>query len=209
MTGQVVTRRTGFVLTYKKSAPGMKSSSNPSFASLQPAEPRQVRPITACMNTICIIGFDSAWTGKKGAICALSPRDDCSLDFNPPELADFDEALAYVQHRTEVYDLCIVAVDQPTIVPNETGCRQVDRVAASLVSYIGGGVQPANLFGDAAPFWRFKKTLDARENPEESRSSQSGFFLIEVYPALVLPALNPAFCGRLRGPKYNPVNRRI
>jgi predicted RNase H-like nuclease len=148
------------------------------------------------MNTTCIIGFDSAWTGKKGAICALILGADCDVDFNPPELADFDEALAYVQTRTKLYDLCLVAVDQPTLVPNETGCRPVDRVAASLVSYIGGGVQPANrskklLFGEAALFWRFKDDLGARECPEESRSSPSGLFLIEVFPALALPALNP------------------
>jgi len=92
--------------------------------------------------------------------------------------------------------------------------RPVDRVAASLVSYIGGGVQPANrskelLFGDAAPFWRFKDGLNARECPEESRNSHRGLFLIEVFPALALPALNPAFYGRLRGPKYNPANRRF
>ena len=166
------------------------------------------------MKTSCIIGFDSAWTGKRGAICALSLGAGHKVDFKRPELADFDEALAYVQTQTKLHDLCLVAVDQPTLVPNETGCRPVDRVAASLVSYIGGGVQPANrgkrlLFGDAAPFWRFKEGLRARECPEESRSSDSGLFLIEVFPALALPALNPTFYGRLKGPKYNPANRRF
>jgi predicted RNase H-like nuclease len=164
------------------------------------------------MNTNCIIGFDSAWTGKKGAICALILGAGHEVDFKRPELADFDEALAYVQTQMMLHDLCLVAVDQPTLVPNETGCRPVDRVAAALVSYIGGGVQPANrgkalLFGDRAPFWRFKERLDAQECPEESRSSDRGLFLIEVFPALALPALNPAFYGRLKGPKYNPANR--
>jgi predicted RNase H-like nuclease len=168
----------------------------------------------AVMGTACIIGFDSAWTGKKGAICALLLGAGDEVDFSRPVLADFDEALTYVQVRTELHDFCLVAVDQPTLVPNQTGCRPVDRVAASLVSYIGGGVQPANrnkalLFGDAAPFWSFKKSLCARECPEESRSSDSGLFLIEVFPALALPALNSAFCGRLKGPKYNPANKRF
>jgi predicted RNase H-like nuclease len=166
------------------------------------------------MNTTCIIGFDSAWTGRQGAICALTFGIDYEFEFNPPDLADFDQALAYVQTRTTQCDLCLVAVDQPTIVPNESGCRPVDRVAASVVSYIGGGVQPANrskrlLFGNVAPFWRFKESLGAREHPEESRTSQSGLFLIEVFPALALPGLNPTFYGRLRGPKYNPANRRF
>jgi predicted RNase H-like nuclease len=166
------------------------------------------------MKTTCIIGFDSAWTGKKGAICALILGAGHKVDFKRPEMADFDDALAYVQTQTMQHDICLVAVDQPTLVPNETGCRPVDRVAASLVSYIGGGVQPANrskklLFGDAAPFWRFKDSLGARECPEKSRGSDNGLFLIEVFPALALPALNPTFSERLKGPKYNPANRRF
>ena len=47
----------------------------------------------------------------------------------------------------------------------------------------------------------------AREDPEQSRSARSGRYIIEVFPALAL-AFNSAFFGRLRGPKYNPVNKR-
>jgi predicted RNase H-like nuclease len=123
------------------------------------------------MNTVCIIGFDSAWTGKRGAICALILGTDCEIGFNAPNLADFDEALTYVQAQTKMHDLCLVAVDQPTLVPNEFGCRPVDRVAGSLVSYIGGGVQRANrskkvLFGESAPFGA-SKMGSAREKTQK------------------------------------------
>lgn len=133
--------------------------------------------------------------------------------FKPPLLADFDEALSFINDLTERHDYGLVAVDQPTLVPNQTGCRPVDRVAASLISRMGGGVQPANrskrlLFGDEAPFWRFKRNLGARESPEESRSAGRGVFLIEVFPALALAGFRPSFAQRLGGPKYNPANRR-
>ena len=162
----------------------------------------------------CIIGFDSAWTGKQGAICALILDRKHKVCFEAPELADFDEALAFIRSHSRLCDACLVAVDQPTLVPNETGCRPVDRVAASVICFIGGGVQPANrgkqaIFGDEAPFWCFKQSLDARESPEESRTAARGLFLIEVFPALALPAFNPNFHGPRMGPKYNPANKRF
>ncbi|MNL30007.1 hypothetical protein D3C87_1517190 [compost metagenome] len=107
----------------------------------------------------------------------------------------------------------MVALDQPTIVPNLTGSRPVDKVAGSLISWIGGGVQPASrskvgMFDDAAPIWRFKQSLGAIEDPELARTSSEGTFLLEVFPALALAAIENAFCSRLAAPKYNPANRK-
>jgi hypothetical protein len=73
----------------------------------------------------------------------------------------------------------VVALDQPTIVPNVSGSRPVDKVAGSLVSWIGGGVQPANrskagMFDDAAPIWRFLEHLSAIENPPAARDAIAG-----------------------------------
>ena len=110
-------------------------------------------------------------------------------------------------------DRCFVALDQPTIVPNLTSLRPVDRVAASLISWLGGGVQPANrskigMFDDAAPLWPFLSRLDAIEDPEQARSASSGRYLIEVFPALALASLEGAFFGRRLGPRYNPARRK-
>ena len=64
-----------------------------------------------------------------------------------------------------------------------------------------------DLFGDDAPIWRFLKALPAIQNPEESRIAHSGLFVIEVLPALALPAFNEKFYGYRKGPKYNPANK--
>lgn len=164
-----------------------------------------------------VIGFDSAWTDNKnsrGAICALVVGKDRATTFVPPQHASFDEALAFITTQRNAGGTCIVAIDQPTIVPNNAGCRPVDRVAGSVVSFIGGGVQPANrsktgMFDNAAPIWRFKKQLNATENPEMSRTAKSGLFIVEVYPYLALAALNRKFWGRGSGPKYNPANKKF
>ena len=162
-----------------------------------------------------IIGFDSAWTDKAtspGAVCAIR-QTSAGLTFEPPRLATFRQAHDFIRSEQRLADRVLVALDQPTIVRNASGSRPVDKVAGSLVSWIGGGVQPANrskigMFDDSAPIWRFKEELGAIEDPEAARAATSGLHIIEVFPALALPSLIPTQCGRLLGAKYNPERRK-
>jgi predicted RNase H-like nuclease len=105
----------------------------------------------------------------------------------------------------------LVALDQPTQVPNLTSMRPVERVAASLISWLGGGVQPSNrgrlgMFCDTSPIWSFLGALGAAEDPERARSAGDGLYLMEVFPALALASLG--FFGRLAAPRYNPDRRK-
>lgn len=89
----------------------------------------------------------------------------------------------------------------------------IDRIAGALISWLGGGVQPANrskigMFDDAAPIWKFKEALGAIEDPEAARAALEGLYIMEVFPALALAGLNNAFCDRLKGPRYNPERRK-
>lgn len=164
--------------------------------------------------SVAIIGFDSAWTDAvraPGAVAALIAGAD-GFHFQPPRLAGFDAALAFVREVEARAAFTLVALDQPTIVPNVSGSRPVERVAASVVSFVGGGVQPSNrskvgMFDDAAPVWRFKAQLSATEEPEAARSALLGLHLIEVFPALALAGLADRFGARFGAPKYNPANR--
>lgn len=158
------------------------------------------------------IGFDSAWTDNPrspGAICAVSVEDGLPARLHAPRLVSFDEALKFIRNVRSDNGNTLVAVDQPTVVSNLTGMRPVERVAASLVSWLGGGVQPANrgrsgMFCDASPIWGFLTELGAVQDPMRARMAADGCYLIEVFPALALASLDPGFFGRLRGPKYNP-----
>jgi hypothetical protein len=152
---------------------------------------RSLPSANALASASCKAVSMSCWAGKQGAVCAfLSLGADQGVSFKPPLLANFDEALSFIRDQIRLHDYCLVAVDQPTIVPNETGCRPVDRVAASLISYMGGGVQPSNRKKHCSwrrsTLWRFKQGLGAHESPEESRSAENGLFIIEVFPALAL-----------------------
>ena len=168
--------------------------------------------------TTSIIGFDSAWTDNPqspGAICVIRQGPEGTWLHLAPILVSFDEAAQIIQSEQDQVTKCLVALDQPTIVPNLKGSQPVDKVAGSLISWVGGGAQPANrskvgMLDDTAPIWRFKNALNVVEDPEAARSAASGLFLIEVFPALALVCLNDAFCQRLAQPKYNPaVHKRF
>lgn len=164
--------------------------------------------------TMSVIGFDSAWTDNPrspGAICIIRTAS-AGVEFEEPTFSSFGVAQQVIKSEREHSRHCLIAIDQPTIVPNATGMRPVDRLASSFVSWLGGGVQPANrsksaMFGDDAPIWRFKEAIDAVENPELCRTTADGCFLIEVFPALALAGVEQAFCGRLCAPRYNPARR--
>jgi predicted RNase H-like nuclease len=163
-----------------------------------------------------IFGFDSAWTDAAkapGAICAIAFDERGQVEFHEPRLVSFADARAFIGSLRQDFSVSLVALDQPTVVPNFAGSRPVDKVAGSLVSFVGGGVQPANrskigMFCDDSPVWSFLSDLNATQDPIEARTAPAGHFLIEVFPALALPAFEDAFSQRLRAPKYNPQNRR-
>lgn len=162
------------------------------------------------------VGFDSAWTDNPrqlGAICSLTRESGEVIDFTPPRLVSFQKAAEFVEIATRCSDFTLVAIDQPTRVPNQSGCRPVDRVAGSVLGRLRGGVQPANrskrsIFGDGAPVWRFLDEIGARQDPPAARNATSRLYLIEVFPALALPALAPELWDRSAGAKYNPANRK-
>jgi predicted RNase H-like nuclease len=162
-----------------------------------------------------LIGFDSAWSDKKpGAICAYILEGQCGT-FQLPRHARFSDAVHFINEMTTGADYVLIAMDQPTVVRNDTGCRPVERVAASLLGKLGSGVQPARrggrgapMFGEMAPIWDFLKAVRARQNPIDARTAATGRFLMEVFLALALPAIVPAIEQRSQAAKYNPGKRR-
>lgn len=175
-----------------------------------------VPPVVANPQTDTIIfGLDSAWSDKNpGAICGLAFDQTGEATFHTPTPVRFADALDYIRVRRQSHACMIVAIDQPTIVPNETGMRPVERVAGALLGRTGGGVQPANrqkkdMFGDGAPIWQFEDELGAENDAERARCADRGAYLIEVFPALALSGLADGFANPGGAPKYNPRNSKF
>ena len=173
------------------------------------------------------VGFDSAWSVRNlGAISYAVFQGETLERAELPQLSSFRNAAEIIKELRKECDDVLVAIDQPIIVPNQCGSRPVDSVAASLISKLGSGTQPANrdkatMFGDAAPIWKFIEDITAAKDPEttdagicnplmdfEAAKTATGqIHLIEVYPALALPALEPKFMARNYAARYNPRNR--
>ncbi|TGG91782.1 DUF429 domain-containing protein [Natronospirillum operosum] len=167
--------------------------------------------------SILIVGFDSAWTAKnRGALVGALWRPGGTLmALDKPTAANFDEALKCIQEwqQTSAPDQTLIMIDQPTIVPNESGQRPVENIVSSVISRRYGGMQPANrskaeMFGDQAPIWTFLEALGGASDP---LGAEDSIAIFEVYPTLALVALNwirPDEKGRSTGrfPKYNPAN---
>ena len=155
------------------------------------------------------VGFDSAWADKEpGAICCAILDEGRLADYHRPECASFDRGREVIERCRSDATYTLVAVDQPTMVPNAAGMRSVERVAGSVKA----GVQPANLggrmFDRTAPIWAFLDALGPREDPRKAQFAKLGLHLIEVYPGLALSALLPDLPSALPMTlRYNPKKR--
>jgi len=173
--------------------------------------------------TQIITGFDSAWTDKKnqpGAIASIIQYKNGECRWMEPRLATFSQAKTIICTLSEQTPFHFVVIDQPLVVPNRSGSRPVDKIAASLISKLKGGVQPANrskenMFGDNAPIWKLLRNIPHKQLPwqafkKDNINHQPAPLKIiaEVYPALALPGLIPFFFTRGKCAKYNPANKK-
>ena len=119
------------------------------------------------------VGFNSAWTDnakRPGAICSVTMAGSHVVKYDAPQSMGFKEAAEFIRKVANESDYTLIAIDQPTIVRNPSGCRPVERVAGSVINAIAGGVQCTNrgkveMFGDVAPIWWLLDGLQARQNP--------------------------------------------
>ena len=183
------------------------------------------------------VGFDSAWGGgRAGAMTWVIFEDNHLVSSALPRLVGFADAVQGIREIRGNCDDVLITIDQPIIVPNNFGVRPVDPVAHSLMDALHSIGQFANrrdgrnrsMFGDKAPVWQFAGTIgpqgySGRTDNGDRRAfvdhqaatipSKRAIHLIEVYPALSLPALQPTFMqhrknGRRWAARYNPDRRR-
>jgi predicted RNase H-like nuclease len=171
--------------------------------------------------TRLLIGFDSAWTpGNSGALVGALEYDGRGYQsLGIPQIVEFQQATRLILKWLEDYApaATIILLDQPTIVHNATGQRDVENIVASPVSRRYGGVQPANtsrvdMFGPQAPVWTFLNQFGGAADPLAPVKKVA---VLETYPVLAMISLGWTIAdtgqhsrpsGRL--PKYNPQRRK-
>ena len=90
------------------------------------------------------IGLDLAWSRRNGTgACALAPAARGAVQVAAfGDLRGDDEILGFVaRHAARA---CVVGVDAPLVVPNESGARLCDRLLTSVFGRQGAGAYPAN-----------------------------------------------------------------
>ncbi|MCC6628847.1 MAG: DUF429 domain-containing protein [Chloroflexi bacterium] len=165
--------------------------------------------LAAATGAAVVTGYDSAWGDRQpGALASIVTAPTGAATFFAPALATFDEAGRLGIDLAARTRFSLLAIDQPTVVPNRTGMRPVERALAPVLARRGGAIQPAYreraLFADGAPIWRLLAALPHVQAPWATPSASAGCHLIEVYPALALLGLASALAERGRVAKYNP-----
>lgn len=100
-------------------------------------------------------------------------------------LLDPDEIVAWVDNVLPNPEAGLVAVDAPTIIPNETGTRLPDRLTHKYFGKYHAGCYPANLNRPFAPrTTKLGFDLEDREfvHAPEMTAQKTGRYQIEVFP---------------------------
>ena len=90
-------------------------------------------------------GVDLGWSTGASGLCCLSWGHDTIEQIDLGHLVDLDDILTWINDRLSPDESAVVAVDAPTLIPNETGMRLCDRLAHKHFGKYHAGCYPANL----------------------------------------------------------------
>lgn len=133
------------------------------------------------------LGVDLGWQSGASGLCCL---EGTSIQ-EPLRLVDLqlqislDAIYAWIDAQTAGVETAVVAVDAPTLIPNETGMRLPDRLAHKYFGKYDAGCYPANR---GRPFAKrligFGLALEARgfRHQPRAKAQSSGKFQLEIFP---------------------------
>ena len=135
------------------------------------------------------IGVDLGWQSGPSGLCCLE-RIGNSLVLSQLDRVDTLEAvLAWVASVAPSPLPAMVAVDAPTIIPNNTGMRSPDRLAHKYFGKYHAGCYPANLGRPfAARLVQFGKDLESQgfAHAPTVTPQQLGRYQVEVFPHIAM-----------------------
>jgi predicted RNase H-like nuclease len=131
------------------------------------------------------LGIDLGWSTGASGLCCLGWQDDrlSILDLHHAQGAT--ACLAWVDRWAPEPEPAVIAVDAPTLIPNQTGMRLADRLTHQHFRKYHAGSYPANL---SRPFAShtigFGLSLEQRgfHHAPMIVSRQPGRYQIEVFP---------------------------
>ncbi|MBD2113423.1 DUF429 domain-containing protein [Nodosilinea sp. FACHB-141] len=131
------------------------------------------------------LGVDLGWQSGPTGLCCLHMDNGNLRLVALDRLQTVDEILAWISHWAEGSTNAVVAVDAPTLIPNETGMRSPDRLAHKHFGCYDAGCYPANLGRPfAAKLVAFGLALESLgfQHQPHSPPQPAGRFQLEVFP---------------------------
>lgn len=133
------------------------------------------------------LGIDFGWTSGASGLCLLtfSEKNKNLAIASFSLLLDPDDIVAWVDEVLPNSDMGLVAVDAPTIIPNEIGTRLPDRLTHKCFGKYHAGCYPANLNRPfAARTTKLGFDLEDRgfAHAPEITAQKTGRYQIEVFP---------------------------
>lgn len=131
------------------------------------------------------VGIDLGWQSGGSGVCGLQATP-AGL-----QLIDLGHCRSRAEVLTRLDDLvppaapALIAVDAPTLIPNETGMRECDRLAHRYFGKYDAGCYPANRGRPFAPaLIEFGRALEARgfRHAPQLEARQPGRYQIELFP---------------------------
>lgn len=129
------------------------------------------------------LGIDLGWSTNPSGLCCLKLENGVLTLRDLRRESSIDEVLSWVDQHA--LDSAIVAVDAPTIIPNQTGMRLPDRLAHRHFGRYHAGCYPANLglsFADRTVGLGLSLESRGFEHAPSIEAQRPGRYQIEVFP---------------------------
>lgn len=131
------------------------------------------------------IGIDLGWQSGASGVCGLALGQDVLKLENLECQATHGETLLWIDRYVSSKVPSMVAVDAPTLIPNQRGMRVPDRLAHRYYGRYHAGCYPANQGSTFAPkVLAFGQALEDRgfDHAPQIRPRTPGRYQIEVFP---------------------------
>jgi predicted RNase H-like nuclease len=91
------------------------------------------------------IGIDLGWTTGPTGLCSLQFQTQTLQIIDITRITEIENILTWIDTQTPTPEPAIIAVDAPTLIFNQTGMRQPDKLAHKHFGKYHAGCYPANL----------------------------------------------------------------
>jgi predicted RNase H-like nuclease len=131
------------------------------------------------------LGIDLGWQSGASGLCCLTWDSQKLTLLDLTRQVKIADILSWIDQQTQPDAAALIAVDAPTLIPNQTGMRVPDRLAHQYFGRYDAGCYPANL---GRPFAQrmieFGLSLEQRgfQHAPTLEPRQLGRFQIEVFP---------------------------